>query len=245
MRLILHHPFKHLTDLLSCDGCDYDSYSTAFYTCQRLHTHPDDYYTDIITDDPDTESEYEESDRGDEDNESLADFEVFARRRPNHDFTCTFTDDLGSREIDRTYDWTSHVGRDIVSPDTWDVFKHQYTTEQAVTVNSDPVPLNLEQRKLYDIVIAQYTQELAANNPPALFLNVDGVAGSGKTFTLLKICARLQELAQQARQANPVVRTAPTGVAAFNIVGRTLHSLFRLPVKQKKADLTNATLQSL
>ena len=95
------------------------------------------------------------------------------------------------------------------------------------------------------MVTAQYTDELARRNPPALLLNVDGLAGSGKTFTLLMICARLQELAQQAGCCNPVLRAAPTGVAAFNIVGRTLHSLFRLPVKQKVAGLTPATLQSL
>ena len=59
---------------------------------------------------------------------------------------------------------------------------------------------------------------------------------------VLKICARLQELAQQARHANPVLRAAPTGVAAFNIVGRTLHNLFQLPIKQKRADLANGTL---
>jgi ATP-dependent exoDNAse (exonuclease V) alpha subunit len=98
---------------------------------------------------------------------------------------------------------------------------------------------------LYDIVTAQYVQELARDNPRPLLLNTDGVAGSGKTFALLKTCARLQELAEQSGKGNPVVRAAPTGVAAFNIIGKTLHSLFRLPVKQKTSDLSNATLQSL
>jgi len=111
-----------------------------------------------------------------------------------------------------------------------------------VAVDLDPGPLNPEQRKLYDTMTAQYVQELAGNQPRALLLNVDGVAGSGKTFTVLKICAQLQELARQSGKGNPVVRAAPTGVAAFNIVGRTLHSLFRLPVKQKVMDLLNATL---
>ncbi|KIM94114.1 hypothetical protein OIDMADRAFT_35163 [Oidiodendron maius Zn] len=39
----------------------------------------------------------------------------------------------------------------------------------------------------------------------------NSVAGSGKTYTLLKTCARLQELAKQSGKGNPVVRTAPTG----------------------------------
>jgi ATP-dependent exoDNAse (exonuclease V) alpha subunit len=76
-------------------------------------------------------------------------------------------------------------------------------------------------------------------------LNVDGVAGSGKTFTLLKTCARIQELAEQAGKQNPVFRAAPTGIAAFNIIRKTLYSLLRLLVKGRKSDLSVATLQAL
>jgi ATP-dependent DNA helicase PIF1 len=246
VRLMLHHPFERVTDLLSFGRCDYGSYTDAFRACTRLHTHPDDFYTDPVANDQDTDSEDDESVRDESDNGPLADFEVFARRRPgNEDLTCSFTDNLGSRDLDRAYDWTSHVGRNTITPEDWDQFKLLNHTEQAVTVASDPGPLNTEQRKLYDVVTAQYIQELAGDGPQPLLLNVDGVAGSGKTFTLLKACARLQELAQRSGQGNPVVRAAPTGVAAFNIIGRTLHSLFRLPVKQKKSDLSNATLQSL
>jgi hypothetical protein len=243
---MLHHPFKRFTDLLSFDGYNYGSYIDAFRACGQLHTHPDDFYTDPVANDQDTDSEDDESVRDKDDNEPLADFEVFARRRPcNDNLTCSFTDDLGSRDLDRAYDWTSHVGRDTTTPEAWDQFKLLNHTEQAVTVDSDPGPLNTEQRKLYDIVTAQYIQELTGDCPRPLLLNTDGVAGSGKTFTLLKTCARLQELAEQSGKGNPVVRAAPTGVAAFNIVGRTLHSLFRLPVKQKATDLSTATLQSL
>ena len=114
-------------------------------------------------------------------------------------------------------------------------------------MDSSPLPLNLEQRKLYNTVVNQYSQELALDRPAPsqLLLNVDGVAGSGKTFTLLKTCARIQELALQAGNRNPVFRAAPTGIAAFNIIGKTLHSLLRLPVKGKKSDLSVATLQAL
>jgi ATP-dependent DNA helicase PIF1 len=245
VRLMLHHPFQRFTDLLSFDSCDYGSYIDAFRACKRLHTHPDDFYTDLEADGQDTDSD-SDSVCNESSDEPLADFELFARRRPRDDLTCSFTDDLGSRELDRAYDWTSHVGRDIITPEDWDQFKLLNYTEQAVTVDSDPGPLNIEQRKLYDIVTAQFVQELTCNDPiRPLLLNVDGVAGSGKTFALLKTCARLQELAERSGKGNPVVRAAPTGVAAFNIVGRTLHSLFRLPVKQKTSDLSTATLQSL
>ena len=247
VRLMLHHPFTSLTDLFTVDGCAYGSYGDAFSACRRLHTHPDDFYTDPVTDEPDADSEDEDS-VSDEDGPP-ADFEVLARRRPGRaDLTCSFTDDLGRRELDRVYSWMPHVGRNLTTLDAWSQFKLRHNTVQAVIVDSDPRSLNTEQRRLYDTVTGQYAHELTADCPPRpLLLNVDGVAGSGKTYTLLKICARLQELAQESGLSNPVVRAAPTGVAAFNIVGRTLHSLFWLPVKRKDgyADLSNASLHEL
>ena len=58
-------------------------------------------------------------------------------------------------------------------------------------MDSSPDALNLEQRKLYDTVVSQYSHELRGEPLPQLLLNVDGVAGSRKTFIVLKTCARL------------------------------------------------------
>jgi ATP-dependent exoDNAse (exonuclease V) alpha subunit len=242
---MLHHPFTDLTDLLSFDGQTFTDYIHAFRACQQSHTHPEDFYTDLDSESCDSDDSDDDLDQ-DPSNTPIADFEAFARRNPRHELPCVdFTDDLGSRDLDREYDWTSHVGRYTTMPEAWDQFKLLNYTEQAVTVDSDPSPLNTEQRKLYDVVTAQYVQELASDDPLPLLLNVDGVAGSGKTFTVLKTCAQIQELAVEAGRGNPVFRAAPTGVAAFNIMGKTLHSLLRLPVKKKKSDLSNSTLQSL
>ena len=94
-------------------------------------------------------------------------------------------------------------------------------------------------------MVNQYIQELALQNPPQLLLNVDGVARSRKTFTLLKTCSQVWELALEDRKQNPIFRAAPTSIAAFNINRRTLHSLLQLLVKDRKAELSTATLQSL
>ncbi|EXU94545.1 PIF1-like helicase, partial [Metarhizium robertsii] len=250
VRLMLHHPFVDWDDLLTVDGRVYGSYIDAFRACRRSHTHPEDFYTDP---DPDPESGASDAE-SDEDFEEqaedhpLADFEAFARRRPHEDFTrVDLLDSLGSREMDRDYDWSSHIGRYDIPPDIWDQVKAENPIAQVVAMDPSPFPLNREQRMLYDAVVSQYSQELAldAPVPRQLLLNVDGVAGSGKTFTLLKTCARIQELALEAGRQNPVFRAAPTGIAAFNIIGKTLHSLLRLPVKGKKSDLSVATLQSL
>ncbi|KIX07688.1 uncharacterized protein Z518_02342 [Rhinocladiella mackenziei CBS 650.93] len=52
------------------------------------------------------------------DDHPLADFEAFARRRPHDDFTRIIDlDGLGTRDLDRGYDWSPHVGRYDLSPD--------------------------------------------------------------------------------------------------------------------------------
>jgi ATP-dependent DNA helicase PIF1 len=220
----------------------------AFQACRRSHDHPPDFYTDPA---PDEELEEEESEDGEEEEEAveelpLADFEAFARRRPHDDFPRLDPGEgLATRDVDRSYDWSAHVGKYDITPEDWDRVKADNPVAQVVTMDPSPLPLNPEQRKLYNTVVTQYCRELADEQPSPLLLNVDGVAGSGKTFTLLKICARVQELAAQADKQNPVFRSAPTGIAAYNIVGRTLHSLLRLPVKGRKSDLSGATLQSL
>jgi ATP-dependent exoDNAse (exonuclease V) alpha subunit len=231
---MLHHPFVTLDDLLTVDGSAYGSFADAFQICRASHSHPSDFYTDPPRDGDD------ESDTGGEEEElapggieqPLADFEAFARRRPGRD---------------RSYNWSVHIGRWIVIPEVWAQIKADNVTTQAVIVDSCPSTLNREQRKLYDTVTGHYIAELHPDNPfpRPLLLNVDGVAGSGKTFTLLKACARLQELATDAALPNPVLRAAPTGIAAFNFTGRTIHSLLRLPVKGKTADLSTGTLQAL
>ena len=96
-------------------------------------------------------------------------------------------------------------------------------------------------------MINQYIQELTSDQPvlSQLLLHVDGKAGIGKTFALLKVCAQLQKLATVVGKQNPVFQAAPIGITAFNIVGKTLHSLLCLSVKGKILDLSVSTLQSL
>ncbi len=251
VKLMLHHPFVHVDELLSVNGVAYSSYQEAFTACCQHHSHPEDYYVD-------PEPDAEESNNSDNDNlddiepdpeveAPLADFEAYARRRPNHDLgQLDGLDGLGTRHLDRAYDWGPHVGKYSLDSEDWSRLRAENPIEQAVNVSSSAGSLNLEQRKLYDIVINQYTQELSSLAlPQQLLLNVDGVAGSGKTYTLLKICAQLQDLALQARRQNPVFRAAPTGIAAYNITGKTLHSLLRLPVRTQQADISASTLQAL
>ena len=63
-----------------------------------------------------------------------------------------------------------------------------------------------------------------------------GTAGTGKSFVIKCLRGLLGSRLQVA---------APTGVAAFNIQGITLHSLFHLPIHGDFKDLQGERLQSL
>ncbi|KAH8654651.1 hypothetical protein BGZ60DRAFT_508337 [Tricladium varicosporioides] len=252
VKLMLHHLFVDWTDLLVVDGRAYGSYIDAFRACSLSRNHPEDFYTGPDKEDDDTsdsETETEEDlgpDDGSDVNYPLANFEALARRQPREDFTdVDLGQETGTRDIDRNFNWSVHAWRHNIHPEIWDQIKVENLVTQVVTMDSSPDLLNLEQRKLYDTVVSQYENELAGQPLPQLLLYVDGVAGSGKTFALLKTCARIQDLAKEARIPNPVFRAALTGIAAFNIIKRTLHALLRLPLKARKSDLSIATLQSL
>ena len=251
VKLMLYHLFTEWPDLLFVEKRTYGSYIEAFQACKRLYTHPNDFYSDLEGEGSDSDSESgNEEPQEPEDECPLADFEAFVRRRPGVDFTArrNLLDSLGSREIDRSYDWSTHIRRyNEICPEVWEQMKAENPIELRVEVNSSPEALNTEQRILYDTMVAHYTNEisLGERSPPQLLLNVDREARTGKTFTLLKVCTRIQGIAIAAGRGNLVFRAAPTGIAAFNIIGKTLHSLLRLPVKTKKTDLSPGTLQSL
>ena len=110
-----------------------------------------------------------------------------------------------------------------------------------VSVPVEPDRLQPEQRRVYDAVLEQYRRILNGEDPEALRINVD----TGKSYMIAMISASLQQEARAAGKSDPVSRAAPTGIAAFNIQGRTLHSLLRLPVKKKFEPLSSTTLIAL
>ena len=250
---MLHHPFVDWDDLLSVDGQVYDLYVDAFHACEQQHVHPEDFYTDLdksglgVDSDSDSDSDTDSDDTSNEDSDNnypLADFEILACRRPRNDFPYMNDEGVGYQDMDHNYDWSEYVGHPF---SIWNRLQAENLIDQRVTVDSSPDSLNTEQWKIYNTVVNQYTQELAVDQPELsqLLLHLDGPGGTGKNVALLTTCAKLQELAAANRKQNPAFRAAPTGIAAYAIMGKTLHSLLCLLVKGKMSDLSTATLQSL
>lgn len=69
-----------------------------------------------------------------------------------------------------------------------------------------------------------------AERPPPLHLFIAGGAGVGKSF-LIDALHELIIRGHMGVACNPVKLTAPTGVAAFNNMGTTLHTAQSIPVE--------------
>ena len=110
--------------------------------------------------------------------------------------------------------------------------QRQAAGEHVFTTSADPQNLQGKQLQVYTAV----QQHHDAVNLPPLRMIVSGTAGTGKSYLIH--CLRLL-LQHQLRVA------APTGVAAFNVDGCTLHSLLSLPTKGDFKDLEGERLNKL
>lgn len=113
------------------------------------------------------------------------------------------------------------------------ITRHRQSAAQATfTTTADPQQLQGKQLEVYTIVC----QHLEAIDPPPLNMIVSGTAGTGKSYLINCLRLLLQDKVHVA---------APTGVAAFNVDGQTLHSLLSLPTKGEYKDLNGEHLQRM
>ncbi|EED14664.1 conserved hypothetical protein [Talaromyces stipitatus ATCC 10500] len=246
VKLMLHHPFRVMQDLLTIDNNSFGSYAEAYEYCKSACSHENDFYGEkLIQPDPTHEDSDDETD-----NEIPGSWEALARQLPHRDDATRLEDPdlLGDRTIDREMDWSSHIGsHSYIHTDFWATMKEEFPHPPTVRSSASPEDLEVQQRHLYDLVINHYEQDLTGQAPSQLLINLDGRAGTGKSHVIMLITTTLDRMARNADiNTSPVMRAAPTGVAAYNINGRTLHSLFRLPIARgRMADLTPENLQAM
>ncbi|EED11952.1 hypothetical protein TSTA_000300 [Talaromyces stipitatus ATCC 10500] len=179
VKLMLHHPFKNISDLLiDPDMCEvFKSYTEAYeYCCQNhMDDHKPDYYEEAPRPEADPFDPLQSQSDGTQD--SWLDLALQLPGNNNIE-QIEDPDRLGHRDLDRAYDWLPHI-------ETMD----GYRTDQ-------------------------------------LLVNLDGKAGTGKSYIINLLSTTLEAAARTRGAPPPIIRAAPTGVAAFNISGYTLHSLF-------------------
>jgi PIF1-like helicase len=83
--------------------------------------------------------------------------------------------------------------------------------------------------------VRRYSQGLDVNDEKVLRVTVSGVAGSGKSTWINTLVTSLRKLFPES---NTVSVFAPTGSAAFNAGGKTLHGGFKVPLNLETLNLS-------
>lgn len=174
--------------------------------------------------------------------------ELLGKRRPHHDGSqVEFETSLGERFQDQQYHWL--LKKDYLV-DIEQLRKHisvawlstlSQKPPKTLTQVGDVSILNAGQRQAFDRVVNHYLY----SPDTQLLLHLDGVAGSGKSTLIEMILSHLAYHGAKQGDLDPVLRTAPTRVAAFNIHGSTLHQLLSLPVNRSWYELGGEKLVAL
>ena len=110
--------------------------------------------------------------------------------------------------------------------------QRQSAPERSFNTTADPTHLQGKQLATYSLV----QQHMESNDTDPLRMIVSGTAGTGKSYLIHCLRLLLQD---------KVRVVAPTGVAAFNVDGNTLHSLLSLPTKGDFKDLEGEHLNRI
>ena len=105
--------------------------------------------------------------------------------------------------------------------------------------------LSADQLQVFKVITSHFNK----TNREPLRIFCTGGAGTGKSFLLSTIVEWLTLMQPTVSSRKPVVVAAPTGVAARNVNGYTLHSLFKLPIQRAYEaechELSPVTLKTL
>lgn len=189
-----------------------------------------------------------------EDNDELrVDWMRLAEMGPQPGFD--FVSDLGRRDIDRQYNWSAALQRypHIDLREATDFVRNQAASRNGGNdldsqVHIDLSTLNTTQNAIVSLIADHYTNALDSGDAlqEPLRIIIMGTAGTGKSYLIKAVRQSLQYLAREhAVNQSPVVVLAPTGVAAFNIDGRTIHSALLLPLGSKAVDLSHEKIKTL
>jgi len=153
------------------------------------------------------------------------------------DFTCNKESGSTEHIFDQDYwlDQTSQYSfEDLSEMRKWiNNKKSSFIIESSDNLSSEKEnisKLNVEQRKVFDMIMRHYQSD----HSDQLLILVTGKAGSAKSFLIDRIRTTLGDKCQVS---------AMFGIAAFNIRGKTLHYLLKLPIRGKrKKDLNGEPL---
>lgn len=138
---------------------------------------------------------------------------------------------------DKEFDWSLAAisyGPELQEMPSFLAQQHQKYVAQPTCSKATPENLQGKQLAAYSLVLDHF--ESTDSSRPPLRMIVSGTAGTGKSYLIQCLKLLLKDRLCVA---------APTGGAAFNVDGYTLHSLLTLPIKGDFKPLEGKRLQTM
>ena len=119
-----------------------------------------------------------------------------------------------------------------------DVFQLNECKLETETVEDRIAQLNPDQLRIFNNINEHLCHQqlhesgkCSCANHKSLSMFISGVGGTGKSFLIHTLRRKVNELWKDNKDSIRCALAAPTGLAAFNIDGVTVHRLFQLPVE--------------
>ena len=230
--LMMHRSFRQLEQLLGACDSHADAYSLFLQSGASPPSLADDIYRieAMETENRDSNAEEEQEDLEESDGDpssTMQDWMLLCQHRPE------FTDSVTN---DGNVDW-SLAAKAYPNLDELPHFiaqNRQHHVLQNATTIVDIDRLQGKQLHAYSIVRDHFEDEAVGKQTFRMI--VSGTAGTGKSYLIQ--CLRLL-------LGDCLYVAAPTGPAAYNVDGYTLHSLLALPVKSDFKELEGNRLQTM
>ena len=121
-----------------------------------------------------------------------------------------------------------------------DVANLQENDDSAPCLDDLVSSLNVDQRRIFELIKGHLEHQLQHENDACkcsdlkpLHMFVSGVGGTGKSFLIKTVRALVGEIWRDQIDSLLCAVSAPTGLAAFNVGGVTIHRLLQLPIENK------------
>ncbi|THY58321.1 hypothetical protein D6C97_04457 [Aureobasidium pullulans] len=221
-KMMLRHEFRDSVDslLTAFPPHVFTNFVDLFNWCRDTHPHP----AHTLPFDTLDSRKFRHTDYQDEAVEK--DWRVLVNKLSE----TAFQSDLGTRPIDLAQVWPVATYQNL-NPRFWSSMPRRPLIPANMIGPDAALTLNREQQQAHHKVMQHFQALLnGAPNLPPFHVQIDGASGTGKTYLINVISFHMESLSKHMGRGNPVLRIAPTGGAACEITGNTIHSGLRIPV---------------
>ncbi|RHZ79386.1 hypothetical protein Glove_147g55 [Diversispora epigaea] len=230
VKVLLHVQHRNIEELTENGTIDLSVLYNRHH--EEISANPADLLRFTIENEEGDDDDQGEEIEDDNEIEFQFDWMLLAEMGPNAVIDNSY--DLGTRNIDRNHRWIDdarqrYLNTDLVDVDTFLQQVPRNNQMEDENLDIDYETLNEKQMVVFKRIKSHYRSVLASYEVEALKIIILGTAGTGKSYLIKAIRGLLRQMAG-TESKSPILMLVPTGVAAFNISGMTIHSALSISV---------------